>query len=226
MATVVLLGFSTTGKSTILRDFAAKYSSHNLETIDTDKRILIPDYAATEQDAHIYIVFNQLVRGQDRDEALTYIERREREILETLQQVNNPQLIAAGPALASREPQWAEFIKRVNPTCFYLEKTAEEVYEGLLDRRSDENKVPKEIRERVDFGSWDDNVITKYEDGKWIEVSKDRAIENIKREMQQLVRIYEAHSSGGKYNSLDLQNISAVKEQFYDRIREALGLPE
>ncbi|MEW6127708.1 MAG: hypothetical protein AB1757_11780 [Acidobacteriota bacterium] len=226
MATVVLLGFSTTGKSTILKDFASRYSSYNLETIDTDRRIPIPDYAKTEEDAHIYTVFNQLVKGQDRSKALRYIEKREREILNSLQPGKNPQIVAAGPALASREPEWTKFTKRVNPVCFYLEKTAEEVYEGLLNRRNDKKKFPKKVRERADFGSWDEDVITEYENGKWVEIPKVRAIANITRHMKPLIQIYEAHSSGRKYKSLDLQRNSAVKDEFYAKIRDALGIPE
>lgn len=221
MATVVLLGFSTTGKSTILGDFANEFRDEDLQTIDTDKQIVIPEYAATEKDAHIYLVFNKLVNGCDRKNAVEYIERREEEVLELLKPVKHPRLIAAGPAVPSRK-EWKNFMQRVNPFCFYLEKTAEEVYQGLLKRRE---KFPKEISERADFGSWDEDVITKCENGKWLLIPKSEAITNITKHMTPLVKIYQSDSQGRKYRSLEILNdTNSKKTEFYAQVRNMLGL--
>lgn len=96
MGTVVLLGFSTAGKSTILKEFS-KLHGGKVEAIDTDKRIAELDHG------HIYDIFFERVSEAYREAALKYIERREGEVLDNISATSKPRLIAAGPSIPWRE---------------------------------------------------------------------------------------------------------------------------
>jgi shikimate kinase len=214
--TVVLLGFSTTGKSSILRDFKEQYEEE-IDTIDTDS-LISQDYGG-----HIYGIFLALVNGADRGQAIAYIEKREREILNGIRPSQKPQLIAAGPGLVIREPAWSDFCDRVKPICFHLEKTAEEVYAGLRQRRTNQLNNPDIIGKDA-AGSWDDDVTTRYQNGEYVDIPQADAIRNIERHMRGLVARYDQYAGVNKYKSLEILNNTDTKNEFYAKLRRALGL--
>jgi hypothetical protein len=102
-------------------------------------------------------------------------------------------LIAAGPAVPSRDPEWQDFVMRVHPCCFYLKKTAEDVLSGLSDRRQRHSRKPG-LASDSGFGCWDDDVTTELQNAKWVSVNTQRALANIRRHMQPLAAIYEQYS--------------------------------
>jgi shikimate kinase len=99
MKCVLLIGFSTTGKSTILRDFHTQHGE-TLETLDSDTLISQPD------GGHIYNIFLRYRQGSSTAAAIGTIENREREFLRTIMPTTKRLLIASGPFLPIRQPDW------------------------------------------------------------------------------------------------------------------------
>jgi len=185
---VLLLGYSTTGKSTILCDFREKYAEA-IETVDSDSEI------SKEDGGHIYNVFLRFVEGSDTGPALREIERRERQFLERVGPNTRPLLIAAGPCLPIREPEWREFVQRVQPICFYLQKPPEKVLQGLRDRHA-KHLRNEQLAGRPGFGCWDQDLTTECRNGRWVEVDdSERALQNVRANMQGMVRLYERLAS-------------------------------
>lgn len=229
MATVVLLGFSTAGKSTIARELQRRHPS--IEVVDTDKLV------AGGSDEHIYDVYLSLVRGRDRGPAIDYIQTKERSVVRDLQRTatpGRPRLVAAGPAVVSRDPEWAEYFAAIGPVCYCLEVTREEVYLGLLERRGrhlkqlTENGV-KPIPEG--FGCWDEDVTTAYQDGAWVLLPKGEALDNIDKHMHwsgcRLVPTYRdcVNKSGGTAcRARDLRTDATKREELYVRIAKDLDV--
>lgn len=182
MKCVVLLGFSTTGKSTILSHFQ-EHHREALETIDSDTQISQAD------GGHIYNIFLHYRQGGSTTEAISTIENREREFLRTVMPTTNQMLIASGPFLPIRQPDWRNFLDRVCPVCFYLDKEPEDVLDGLLWRRTRHLK-DIELASNPGFGCWDQGVTTDYRDGRWVELDRVRALANVRSIMSRMVQIY------------------------------------
>jgi shikimate kinase len=215
MSTVVLLGFSTAGKSTILSDFETKYPQ--LQTIDTDQRI------ARDHRGHIYQVYLDLVSGSDRQPALDYIDEKERVILKSIQVSAGPRLIAAGPFLPLRNPEWDDFLGRVHPLCLHLDLDPSDVYDGLISRRCEHLK-DQAIVNHPAAGSWDEGVTTEYQHGKWVDVPREKALENISKLMQGPFSVYKKYSGGRDFNAIDIRKDPAAKDRFYEIVKDGLGL--
>jgi shikimate kinase len=188
---VVLLGFSTTGKSSALRELNA----WNLTILDSDSEI------SKEYGNHIYNIFINKTNGSDRTEALRIIEEGESEFLRLapaiIEQKNLNSIMAAGPALPSRK-EWAEFVRimKADSDCLfiYLEKSAEDVYEGLKTRRRNHLNEAS-INAHENFGCWDEDVITEKDGTSWKPIlDDDRALENIRKNMSYLVDIYTRYA--------------------------------
>ena len=123
----ILIGYSTTGKSTLAKAFAEPARAGTIKVLDTDKLI------SSDHGGHIYTIFLELVQGSNRDAALKYIEDGERSFLTSFSPLK-PTLIVAGPNVVIRTPQWSDFCHRVTPLAFYLQIEAAEVYDGLKHR--------------------------------------------------------------------------------------------
>lgn len=154
MNCVVLLGFSTTGKSSILRDFREHHGGA-VDTLDSDEQVSQPD------GGHIYSTFLRFRAGRNTTPSLQVIERREREFLRTAGPTARPLLLASGPFLPIREPEWSGFVGRVRPVFFYLQKSPEEVLAGLLERRRG-HLQDRKLTADPGFGCWDQGVTTDY----------------------------------------------------------------
>jgi shikimate kinase len=181
----VLLGFSTTGKSTILKYFRKGYADA-IETVDSDGEI------SKEDGSHIYNVFLRFVDRGNTHLAIEEIERREHLFLEKAGPGTKPLLLAAGPFLPIRELEWSAFVERVRPICFYLQKTPEGVLKGLRERRA-RHLLCKQLANRPGFGCWDRGVTTEFRNGQWVEIKDpERALQNIRDNMREMVRRYRA----------------------------------
>lgn len=214
MKCVVLLGFSTTGKSSILSHFR-KEDAHHVDTLDSDQQISQSD------DGHIYNVYLRYRNGSNTETAIRAIDRREREFLRTTRPTRMPLLLASGPFLPLREPEWSEFIAAVSPVFFYLQKNPEDVLNGLLERRKRQLAEP-ELSNRPGFGCWDQGVTTNYQDGQWVEISRARALENIRRNMEGMVAKY---SKLATYTfSWNDRQTPGGQERLLTAIRSALGI--
>ena len=215
MTTVVLLGFSTAGKSSILRAFKDRYGD-DLETIDTDESV------ASRHRGHIYNIFIEMTEGGDTMPALRYIERKEDEVLKSIKESILPRLIAAGPWVPVRD-EWEPFVTRVSPICFYLQKTVQEVYKGLKDRRK--RHRAQGVNESKVFGCWDEGIMSRHQvaNGKhsWPEMSPKSAVPKIKVNLDHLEQTYKRYAEGRVYRIAHKE----VEEPLYQEIALSLGLP-
>ena len=215
MKCVFLLGFSTTGKSSILCEFNKKYGE-SLDTLDSDKEVSKPD------GAHIYDVYLQFRKGHDTKNAISEIERRERAFLQAVRPEAKPLLLAGGPFLPSREPEWLTFVDRVRPVLFYLQKTPEDVLTGLRNRRAKHNIKCPVLASDPGFGCWDQDVTTTYCDGRWVELEDDQALANIRKHMAGMVKKYEILAS--QTFTWQERQTPQGQERLNTAIRQELGL--
>jgi hypothetical protein len=214
MKCVVLLGFSTTGKSSILRDFREHYGGA-VDTLDSDEQISQPD------GGHIYNVYLRFRDGRDTAPSIQAIEGREREFLRTAGPAAKPLLMASGPFLPIRTPEWAGFVARVCPVFFYLQKSAEDVLAGLLLRRARQLQ-DRQLSDDAGFGCWDQDVTTEYRDGRWVEVGRDQALENVRRNMAEMVASYERLAT--QSFTWQERQTEAGRERLSAAIRQELGV--
>lgn len=213
MKCVSLLGFSTTGKSSILRDFN-QYRS-DIDVLDSDEQI------SKEENGHIYCVFLRYREGQNTNPSLFTIERREREFLMEITPTTRPLLLACGPFLPIREPEWTDFVGRIKPICFYLQKSAEEVLRGLLERRARHKQDPQ-LSADPGFGCWDQGITTEFRDGRWIEIDHETALENIRRNMANILPFYERYSA--QIFTWQERQTETGRDRLYQAIREQLDV--
>jgi len=218
MTCAVLLGFSTAGKSTILRRFGEKYSEQELFRIDTDQRVAMDYIDPNDGKAHMYEVFLKRLDGSNRDHALSYIHTRERVTLNWMRNDGRPRLIAAGPFLPMREPEWSDFVRREHPVCFLLDLTPEEVYQGLINRRTRHEE--QRINNRVGFGCWDDGVTTTYNGSEWVLLPAAEAMEKINRLLTNATSRYSKYCEGRIFKARD-SNAQVILDR---QITDVLGL--
>jgi len=211
---VLLLGFSTTGKSTILEDFRERHN-HAVDTLDSDEEVSRPE------GGHIYNVFLRLRDGSNTATAIQVIESRERAFLQIAGPTNKPLLLASGPFLPIREPEWSGFLARIRPVCFYLQKNPKDVQNDLLRRRARhlENAT---LASDPGFGCWDQGVTTEYRDGRWVETSPDQALLKVRDNMAGMVTIYERLSH--QTFTWQERQTPEGRERLNAAIRQELGL--
>jgi hypothetical protein len=214
MKCVVLLGFSTTGKTSILRDFRECHGD-GLDTLDSDELISQPD------GGHIYNVFLRFRKGSSTAKAISIIEDREHEFLRTAGPRAKPMLLASGPFLPVRQPEWSNFLTRVRPACFYLQKDPADVLDGLLKRRAKHMQNVK-LASNIGFGCWDQDVTTEYRKGRWVELDRHRMLANVSNNMAGMVRIYQQVAS--RTFTWQEQQTSDGRERLNKAICEELGI--
>ena len=229
---IILFGFCTAGKSTIIRYFKNKYDDNCLRTIDTDAEI------SKEYGNHIYNIYTSFYKDMpsykkdgrseyNNKDANEYIEKKEREILVKLTdecfESDIPYLIAPGPFLVTRKPQWEYFYYNIKPICYYLELTPEEVYKGLKIRI--EKLKCNKISKSISFGCWDDGSITKYESGKYIMLPEEIALQNIKKHMKKPTDKYKEFSDSKRtFSAIKIKNDYDLENKLYKSIEKDLLL--
>lgn len=234
---VILFGFCTAGKSTIIKYFE-KYGEGLLHTRDTDA-IISKDYGN-----HIYNIYTSFYKDYEdkyyedikipkckgskfnNKDANEYIEKREREILVKLTdecfESDVPYLIAPGPFLITREPQWEYFKTIIKPICYHLKLIEEEVHKGLTERvkKLKSNKISKS----KSFGCWNDGSTMKYKNGKYIPLDEDYAIECIEKLMKEPITKYGKLSRGRTFEVTKIRNDYYEKNKLYNSIKKDLLL--
>jgi shikimate kinase len=212
---VILVGFSTAGKSSILKEIQKRNGEYKY--VDTDSEI------SRAHEGHIYNVFLDKWDENDpinRQKALSFIAAREDEILNDLTlPAEKPTLIAAGPFLHIRS-KWVSFTEVTHPDIFHISITPESVYEGLLKRHGDHKKI---IGDRRGFGCWDLGVTKKYMDGEYILLDEELAIKNIDKLLSDATSKYRQLSNGKDFTSERLRNDENYRENFIGRVIECLS---
>ncbi len=187
MATVVILGCSTSGKSSAARRLIKAYGD-KFEVIDTDAVVA----SDPEFDGHLYAMYLKFVRGNDASACRLFLEIGERTLLRKLRSKDNPCLIAAGPNVPFREPEWTDYLQLVRPICFYFRLSAEQLFKGLRKRR---------IRQKYNqldlcpgFGCWDEGLGTVFNEhtGDWDELSFEEAMPLIENHLRRVEPVYMA----------------------------------
>lgn len=208
--TIVLLGFSTTGKSRILNDLKTKRLV-NVDFIDTDTEI------AKNHDGHIYNVFIDLFDSSDpidRKKSLTYIENSEKRIIDNLCKYSTQnRLIAPGPFLPFRQ-NFQKFINFSHPEFIFLKTDAENVYNGLIKRH--ERQIKEGLDKYPHFGCWDLDVTKGYQNGRYILLPKQIAINNIRLLLDSAQQFYKSLAVDNEFDSLELNkySVSFNKEKY------------
>jgi shikimate kinase len=179
MATVVLVGFSTAGKSSILSNATYRWAS--LTALDSDLEIARGFTAGGVP--HIFAIYSQLGRV----DAIAEIARRENEFLSRLERSSAPVLVAAGPGTLIRA-EWTPFVARVSPTIVYISQTVNEAYAGLRQRREDHKSSP--VAYAPNFGCWDEGTMTERVGESWVDVEEAVGLVNVAQEMNGLDKIY------------------------------------
>ena len=187
MATVVLLGCSTTGKTTAARRMM-KTSGMHFEVIDTDSLVASDE----EFKGHLYAMFLKFTKDGDTSAPQLFLELGERALLIKLKEKRESVLIAAGPNVPLREPEWSAFLRAVQPICVYFRLSAGELYEGLKKRRERQKRRGMDLC--PGFGCWDNGLATRYnaKSGEWDELSKDEAIPLIEQHIARVEPVYMA----------------------------------
>jgi shikimate kinase len=214
MKCVVLLGFSTTGKSSILRGFREQYGDA-LETLDSD------EWLARNHDRHVYNFYRAHREGNSTKRANDLIAEQERQFLRTTTPGTKPMLLAAGPFLPSRAPEWDAFRARLSPVCLYLEKEPEYVLCGLLERHYRHRQDPQ-LADDPGFGCWDQGSITELQGGRWVLLPWDRALANTRRNMAGVIPRYQQAASG-TFSWRD-RSTQAGRDRLNLTIQAALGM--
>lgn len=179
-SSVILIGFSTAGKSFYLDRIENDYGNE-FSFFDSDKSV------SSVYNGHIFNIFMEI----GRDVAIPYIENKEKEFIKFITNQNrSPQLIAAGPFLVIREG-WNKFIEKRNPFIIHLDKHPDEIYHSLLQRREKQKSI-LDIS-NTNFGSWDKDVMTQINDGVYQDISKDSALNNIKGHLSRINPIYQKY---------------------------------
>jgi len=215
---VVLLGYSTAGKSTVLRHFRDAYQER-LFTADTDALV------AAGSSGHIYNVFFRLADGENTGPALEFIQEEENRILNELIGENEPLLIAAGPAVPIRN-NWNRFLAEKRPECFYLDLSAAEVYNGLVDRDSRHRR--EGLHRRPNYGCWDRNSSKRFVAGEWLLMEPADAVPVITRNMAECIQAYVAAAplESHRFRARRLANSHDDRRRLYTSIADCLGLDQ
>lgn len=209
---VVLVGFSTAGKSTYLREIKEKHRKR-VNYIDSDETIC--KKAGKE---HIYNLFMSMGRAT----ALSYVEDQESLLLKEL--VSNdkkPILLAAGPFLPLRLT-WPEFEKNLRPFVIHLDITAESVYDGLMGRKMRQLKDSSLDQTSPNFRSWDKDVTTELVNGNYIDLSREQSINNIRTHLTGVTNVYKRLRSS-MFSVEDLKT-TETKNKLIALIEQQLGI--
>jgi shikimate kinase len=216
MATVVLVGFSCAGKSTILR--RAKDEWPEVICWDTDEQLAL-DHLGTDGRPHIFQMFVDLGRAR----ALQKVDGLERDFLDRQNETTAPTLIAAGPFIPTRQPSFNNFVRRVRPSFIYLSQTPELVVAGLRARRE---RHVAELAGLPNVGPWDEDIQTKREGDEWVTLSDSLIRRNVNRSLSGVVATYQ-RLAGASGNVFDVATVRSGggERVVLERIAELLGLP-
>ncbi|MFC5191107.1 shikimate kinase [Algoriphagus aquatilis] len=196
MKQIIIIGFSTTGKSSLIKKIKEEIPSIRRSILDTDEEI------SKNYENSISNIYLQL----GREKALFEILKLESQLIENLIEKPNNLIIAAGPGLPFRE-NFKKYISIKQPHVILLENSANNIYENLKKRREELFNKLKEPRS--DFGIWDIGVMV---DEYNIEFDKKIAIENIENILKQRNKTYRYFAKHTFTTSEVLSNDEIPKE--------------
>ncbi|WPV64028.1 shikimate kinase [Chitinophaga sp. LS1] len=209
---VILTGFSTSGKSTLVRKLHSRLGDTFID-IDTDNKIC--DKAGVK---HIYDIYV----NHGPDEAIKYIEYTESAVLNDIVNINNkPVVVAAGPFVVLREG-WLELIEKRNPYIIYLEVRPEVVYDGLMNRKLEQMRDANAKKSQY-FRSWDNNFTVQLTTQGYTDLPRNESIENITQHLESIDSLYRRfrHTI---YNVDQLRADPNTEDHFFSHVIKKLDL--
>lgn len=200
MTTLVLVGFSCSGKTTISNALAE--SVPGLDRFDTDEWV-----AKHNGVEHIW----ELPYRYGRRVALQRIAQSERFFLRT-HVADGTQIIAAGPFVPTHTDDWERFVTRTDAKVVLITISPAEATKRLLKRRQSMIDDTAINSDHPMFGSWDDGVTTERltPDGSWTLRSQTDSEDSVTDLIASLRTIYQA-TPGGLFATLDSQDATAVE---------------
>lgn len=198
--TVVLVGFSCSGKSTVGKAIAkaCKEAAFPVELRDSDEEI---GKANGGSIADIFV-------AKGRPAAIALIEDGERSFLNSLKPSDSPRLVVTGPNFPLREPEWSHFLTRVDPIAYWLQVEPNTVY-SRLKRRHD--KYRKKFDGEPNNGCWNEGILCDFTNGRWLDLEREEALRRLPKFMERQVELYSATVTGDRaYDSRELTKDDAL----------------
>ncbi|MDR3615545.1 MAG: hypothetical protein P4L53_18440 [Candidatus Obscuribacterales bacterium] len=181
MGVAVLIGFSCAGKSWILEPLKEHISNKGFKLpleVDTDAKITEHDYP----DGGIYSVFLDKSVADNTQPAIDYIVQREKEVLSELLDMVTPAIVAAGPLILQRQPEWGSFLAKHKPKIFWLHLNPTRTIARLKDRENRYRERPFKgmpASEHSGFGCWNKDILNVYDptEKSWSPMPDEKQIE-------------------------------------------------
>lgn len=222
MGVVVLIGFSCAGKSRILeplREYISEQGYPKAHEVDTDKKITELDYPS----GGIYSIFLDKTIEDNTQLAIEYIERREKEVLRELLNLESPSIVAAGPLLLQRQPEWKEFVSKHKPRIVWLRLNPRRTVSGLKHREGrykDRTFDGLPASAHSSFGSWNKDILNTYdsESKKWKSMDEQKQIEAATNYMKYFAETYYEKAC---HDRVDMNQIEPGNDQ-HNKLLEML----
>jgi shikimate kinase len=205
--TVILVGFSCSGKSSIGEKISKKFPNQ----VD----ILIAEKYGSSI-AEIFLT-------HERDDAVALIENEERIFLDSIHAEEKARLIVAGPNLVLRDPQWEDFLTRINPVIFYLQVSPGMCYARLKARHDHYAELYAGHARRDRIGSWNKGILCDLDQyGKYEDISREEALSRIPILMREQVTRYEKIADPAR--TIDCKRLEHPPELriFVEKVGDAL----
>ncbi len=210
MSTIILLGFSTAGKS-YYKDKIQK-NEPDITTADSDKFV-------AKEFGNIYSIYNSF----GHKDAISYIAKKEIEFLTSLHQADKL-LIAAGPFLTNHTEEFNSFHEKFKPEYFYLKRSPENIYDSLI-KRHEEQKIDPNLFNNPNFACWDDGVTTQKVGDKYILIDRSSAINKIVGLIGTVESQYLKFSENNIIDADKLRNDNKFSDDFYKLLIDKLKKP-
>jgi len=194
MGVVILTGFSCTGKSTFVNTLQGDPALSHVQFVDTDQLI------AASAGGHIYDIFLNHVQGANRQAAEAFIENEELKFLQTFQPAQHC-IIAAGPILPTRSPDFANFLARTHATCVWLSISPVTATQRLLNRQSTLAANNPNVASHAAFGSWNAPHLMEFDplQGVYVQRSPANQLASTSTILGNFENVYQ-HFGGGRPN--------------------------
>ncbi|MEP7128367.1 MAG: shikimate kinase [Chitinophagales bacterium] len=178
---ILLMGFSTTGKSSILEELK-KEIGDSVKYIDSDSEI------SKNYNNHIFRLFIDKHTDEDpenRKDIMDEISNGENSFLKNLTEFQDAYIAALGPNVHIRS-NWNEYYSKTKSYVIFLKADVDTVYQGLIRR---EDKLYPQFENNPAFGNWNQGVIRRYNPKTKL---YERLSENeAKRNISQLIDVNE-----------------------------------
>ncbi len=226
MGVVVLIGFSCAGKSRILAPLKEQLNKEGRELpllIDTDEKITEHDYP----DGGIYSVFLDRTVADNTQPAMDYIVQREKEVLTELLTITPPAIVAAGPLILQRQPEWSQFLAKHKAKIIWLRLNPKRTVAGLKDREGRYQKRlhnGKPSSEHSSFGCWNKDILNTFdkETNLWRAMPDEQQIEAATKFMKFFGSTYYEKAADVVIDMNQVEPGNAHYEKLIATIKEAL----